>query len=545
MKETKKTQQLEGNLIMKRLEKAFQVPRNSLFMYGGLYSYNIQYVNGKISMTEVPYKESSVRVALTQIATFSNKEQQKVFKQTAEEDYSLFMQYMLQNRTLKDKPNIVVEGWCTYENKHAENGFVWRKDLRDIERSERIKVTTALTVQKNLNIGEFKCRLGFAKPNKVNPEALKALLKIIFYKPEHYKTFLDFTALFAFENRYGKSKPTLVLYGDRNTGKNVAVEHFLGAIYPNTTTPVPPNYEQFQEYAQNNKLAIFDETGEDSNKARSLTKIGLFLKQQSGTRYNSVNIKNSREKNIESGVYYAVMSNEIPISVKEMPNSDDNNQWIALKLKESKAFELGMWKDKYLKGTDNNDISDFVQDHIGHFIQNDLFTHYCNLKIEGKTKNWRYGMSVPVNQESKELYDQSEPGWQVKIKRFIKDLVNGDIPTCIDNDFLSEEHRFQCLLFGSPKLSVPSGEFGKSTVNNDDKKKGILTVSLLNAIKKADGLTQLQAPRMEAYFEKCGWFTGIKTHRTRKDIVIGGRKRKPECYQFNFDVVKRFCQEFN
>lgn len=182
-----------------------------------------------------------------------------------------------------------------------------------------------------------------------------------------------------------KKLPTLILFGERGTGKTTFAE-ILMEIFPELSYQWHGNEQNFTPEVEK-KLLIVEEN--NSDKASQYK----TLKKYTGQKYAMVNKKFKDPYIVKNKMNIIILSNEtIPLYLKkeELPSDESNNQFFVMEFK------------KFEKEIDNSFQQD-VLDRLGYYIRTELKTVYDSLD----TKRYRYSIPVPITKEEKALFNSN------------------------------------------------------------------------------------------------------------------------------------------
>jgi hypothetical protein len=199
--------------------------------------------------------------------------------------------------------------------------------------------------------------------------------------------------------------PTLVLKGDRGTGKNTFAEAVL-SIFPSISQFWHGEEKNFTPEVQK-KLLIADESVSANEKQYRM------LKQRSGQKFASVNQKYLAEYQVRNNMNIIILSNEVTpifVSKDEEPTSVKNNQF----------FVYTMPK---LKGEIDPDFGEKITERMGHYIRTELKNIYENVKdIPG----CRYSIPTPITDEEKALFNVNQTGLEEEGMKFLRKMVESN-----------------------------------------------------------------------------------------------------------------------
>ena len=221
-----------------------------------------------------------------------------------------------------------------------------------------------------------------------------------------YKQFiLEYLAVYVYTN-YTKL-PTIVLLGDRGTGKNTFAD-FTGDFFSSLTVPVRSLSDNFNDYATK-KLMVIDEVADDENRI-SYTQ----LKKLSGQTQFEVNKKYQATYTAPNNLNILLLSNnKTPFRLKdsEHPSDEYNNQFF--------VYEMPP-----LSGTPDPEFKKKLKERTGCFIRNELKQVFEKLMLKG-----RYSIKTPITDELTKLFDSSKGELDLVFDELIsdiRDILNGE-----------------------------------------------------------------------------------------------------------------------
>ncbi len=249
----------------------------------------------------------------------------------------------------------------------------------------------------DLDTGELFFRMAYPKVIKTDSEIIVDIIKEI--TGDMYPTFMQFLAQLAFEERSSKAgRATLLLYGVRGGGKNFITDNIIKHMLPGLTVALPSNWRDFNGFVENKFIYVDEFEASDMDKRA----VSVMSKKLSGTKSETINQKYREPYTVQLNCYFAVMSNEIPLFINEMPKDDTQNQFVCIKMRRplpnSKVYqELAQ---KY-----SGDLTQVFKENIGHFIIDKLLPIY--LKMKENAHKYRYGFSIPLNASLVEIHKAS------------------------------------------------------------------------------------------------------------------------------------------
>lgn len=210
----------------------------------------------------------------------------------------------------------------------------------------------------------------------------------------------EWLAVYCFTNY--RKLPTLVLKGDRGTGKNTFSEAVL-SIFPSISQFWHGEEKGFTPEVQK-KLLIADESVSANEKQYRM------LKQRSGQKMSVVNQKFLPEYQVLNNMNIIVMSNEhTPIFVQkdEEPTSEKNNQFFVYTMPR-------------LAGAIDPDFGQKIEDRMGHYVRTELKDVYTKAKIY---TGCRYSIPTPITNEEKALFNVNTTGLEAEGMKFLQKMV--------------------------------------------------------------------------------------------------------------------------
>jgi hypothetical protein len=196
--------------------------------------------------------------------------------------------------------------------------------------------------------------------------------------------------------------PTLVLKGDRGTGKNTFAEAVL-SIFPSISQFWHGEEKNFTPEVQK-KLLIADESVSANEKQYRM------LKQRSGQKMSVVNQKFLPEYQVRNNMNIIILSNEqTPIFVQkdEEPASENNNQFFVYTLPK-------------FTGEIDPDFGQKVEDRLGHYVRTELKAVYETVKA---LSGYRYSIPTPITDEERALFNVNQTGLEEEAMKFLRKMV--------------------------------------------------------------------------------------------------------------------------
>lgn len=291
------------------------------------------------------------------------------------DSYKAFINYMSEKRMFYNTPHLSL---CYHM---FENG------QRVLDGTGFLKKRI---IKADYNTGEVQVFEPF-RPEKDNKSSeLKRLIQIICETPENYEMVESMMAQYCFESRRDSSgRCTLVCYGKRGTGKGMLVEKIFARLLPGLATALPANFMNFNTFIQN-KLVILDE---NENKDYDHNMISRLAKRISGGINEVINPKGMKPYSVKINAYFAIMSNQKPVEIKEFPEDEKNNQWICLQMNTPlhRNPDFLAFRRKY-----GPDLTQFIEDNLGGFIRNELWERYQKI-LDYQKDGYRYGFPIYIN----------------------------------------------------------------------------------------------------------------------------------------------------
>jgi hypothetical protein len=240
----------------------------------------------------------------------------------------------------------------------------------------------------------------------------------------HKQFIKEWLAVYCYTNY--RDLPTLILKGERGTGKNTFAE-MIYSIFRSISQMWDAERRNFTPEAEK-KLLIADETVCNDPEQYKL------LKEYAGQKYVPVNKKYLPPYEVQNNINIIVLSNSaIPVFVArdEKPTSEENNQFF-------------VYDFKPFTGQIDPEMDKKLEDRIGYYVRTELKTVFSGIKFDGN----RYSIKVPITPEESGLFESNvteEEGVTDKIvdkiiessnryENFIKD---GWVPIEIITDSIS------------------------------------------------------------------------------------------------------------
>ncbi len=216
-----------------------------------------------------------------------------------------------------------------------------------------------------------------------------------------HKDFIkEWLAMYCYTNY--RKLPTLVLKGDRGTGKNTFAESVL-SIFPSISQFWHGEEKGFTPEVQK-KLLIADESVSANEKQYRM------LKQRSGQKMSVVNQKFLPEYQVLNNMNIIIMSNEhTPIFVQkdEEPTSVKNNQFFVYTLPK-------------LEGEIDPDFGQKIEDRMGHYVRTELRNVYMKAQAYA---GCRYSIPTPITDDEKALFNVNMTGLEAEGMKFLQKMV--------------------------------------------------------------------------------------------------------------------------
>jgi len=302
----------------------------------------------------------------------------------------LVQQFILKHRRFDATPNLFPKQYV-----YEDNGQI-RWNLTDNWREEIFKPSTTI----DFTTGEVNLYLPFEAPEAENNDEMDRLLQIVIGNDIDVTTYKNWLAQLCFENRTEiGGRASLILYGVRGSGKGFLIECFTHAFIPYMSSPVPSDFQQFNEYLKN-KLVYLDEQEQD---ALDLRKVYVFAKRISGGKLDMVGGKYKDKIKTTTSSYFACMSNGKPMHMQEIPTGERDNQWIVFRFPNelNSNPQFIQFKEKH-----GENLLPFIRASVGRYMLDVL--HPIYLRLNENRKNYRYGLPVPITEATRELFAMSE-----------------------------------------------------------------------------------------------------------------------------------------
>ena len=200
---------------------------------------------------------------------------------------------------------------------------------------------------------------------------------------EHKEFIKKYLAVYCHTNY--RKLPTLILFGERGTGKSTFAEVLMD-IFPAISYSWHGNEQTFTPESEK-KLLIVEEN--NSDKASQYK----TLKKYSGQKYALVHKKFKEPYMVRNNMNIIILSNEtIPLYLKkeELPTDENNNQFFVMEFKQ-------------LDQEIDNKIQQSLIDRLGYYIRTELKTVYDSLELD----KYRYSIPVPITKEERDLFNSN------------------------------------------------------------------------------------------------------------------------------------------
>jgi hypothetical protein len=202
--------------------------------------------------------------------------------------------------------------------------------------------------------------------------------------------------------------PTLVLRGDRGTGKNTFAEAVM-AIYPSLAQFWHGEDRNFTPEVQK-KLLVADESVARNEKQYRL------LKQRSGQKMAVVNQKFVPEYQVKNNMNVIILSNDAtPIFVEkhEQPTSEKNNQFFVYSMPKLDPNAI------------DRDYGFKIEDRLGHYIRTELKVVHESIS---NNSDYRYSIPTPITDEEKALFNANQTVLEDEAMKFLRKMVEQSDP---------------------------------------------------------------------------------------------------------------------
>lgn len=450
----------EYNFLCDRLG----LKRGELVYYKGVKSFAIVRGKFKYTLGENSYSKDFLKLLL--------KDTEKLER---------FAIYILKHFNMKTIPTLHTYCYITNATSSEKSGYRLRRDLEPYKKNFDELTHRASTMAWTYDPANYSynCFIPLIKRFKDNNELINRYLELTFKKD--LSAIMDYIALYTFENRYEISRPTLLLMGDRGTGKDTFLSKFMGQIYHGVSQEITLG-DNFTEW-MDAKLAYIGEITEGTHRTDVLWD---WSKRISGQPVNKINTKYGGKYEKSNGMFFVMCTNEAkPFHIKDPIVDDSQNQMLVIKMKREdetvKAINdiiLQINKAGYF------DFGDFFQDHLGHWVYTDLFEHYKELRKKTAKKPYRYGMPVPITDALKEIIQLSVSGAEYSILKCLEDLYyQNDEPYNFDNE---ERQIFRMFISGT--ITGVRGFIPLSIINKLSMKNSFDVFKLIATMRKRNWL---------------------------------------------------------
>jgi len=199
-----------------------------------------------------------------------------------------------------------------------------------------------------------------------------------------YKDFIkQWIAVYSFSNN--RKLPTIVLLGERGTGKNTFAE-LIGEIFNSLSVPIDSLAGSFNPFVEK-KLAILDESIRGGKLQYS------EIKKLSGSDTFEINKKYVAQYKVRNNLNLIILSNElIPITVAagELPKDHRNNQFF--------VYQMPM-----VTGMIEPNLGLELRKRLGHYIRTELRSIFHTIPSTG----FRYAISTPITKWEQDMFNFS------------------------------------------------------------------------------------------------------------------------------------------
>ena len=246
--------------------------------------------------------------------------------------------------------------------------------------------------------GVFEVHYAPIKSDVQDNEMIDNYLKAVF--GSHKEFIKKWLAGYCYSNY--RKLPTLVLLGDRGTGKNTFAE-LLMQIFPTLSQFWHGEERNFTPEVEM-KLLVADESVSNNEKQYRT------LKKRSGQNELEANHKNMAQYQVKNNMNIIIMSNSaVPIFVEreELPTSEKNNQFF-------------VYKFPKITGELNTNLPNVLKQRIGHYIRTELKRVFDSMQ---DTVSYRYMIATPITEDETALFTLNTTKVEAEADKIIRRMV--------------------------------------------------------------------------------------------------------------------------
>jgi len=313
-------------------------------------------------------------------------------------------QYILERKRFDAEPRLIVKQ------------YLWEDDGR--LRSDLTDQTLPIAMHEaratiDLGNGTIRVLVPYPEPQEDHSSEIDRLLGIIL--GERRDTFKMFLAQMLFEDRVNiGGRPSLIFWGERGTGKGLIVESVIRSLMPQMCCPIPADWEKFNNF-QRYKFVYLDES---EKKELDLKAIYVLAKRLSGGKIDMVGGKVQEKEQSRMSNYFAAMSNDKPIHLSDMPTSERDNQWLAIKFRNKLDNNRDFLEFREKHGAN---LEHFVKAGAGAYIRDVLLPLYADFAPRYR-RSHRYGFPIPISWDLRELCEMAETQGDTAFWGILQDL---------------------------------------------------------------------------------------------------------------------------
>jgi len=290
----------------------------------------------------------------------------------------------------------------------------------------------------NKTTGEYRVYHPYPEQKLQDNEFIEKLLSILFPETKKKETIKKLLAQSYLEYRT-QARPTVILFGERGSGKSLFFNLFYKQIFPSITTQLPPNFKDFNGFLKNTFI-IAEESQDESVDLKTL---GSLIKKWSGSSFVCINEKNEKAYDSPFAATFFIASNQKPIHLTELIKNDHNNQYLVVYFKKSLTDEIKALQAQY----QITDLEKAVKDRIGFYTETELTTVYKQILEDRKKQHCRYGFPIPVDQDVLKLSELSETQIDTAASFLLHEkLWTVDQGEACESEALLNEYKTNCFL---------------------------------------------------------------------------------------------------
>jgi hypothetical protein len=304
--------------------------------------------------------------------------------------YRPLTEYIISNKRFDSEPKLMIRQYLW------DDAGNMRDDLTD--KTLPISMYESRS-RVDLGNGHITVYVPYVAPIDNNNSEIDRLLGIVL--GDRANLFRMFLAQLLFEERVNLGgRPSLILWGERNAGKGFLVESVIRSFMPQMCCPIPKDWDRFNNFQKYKFLYLDENECQDLD----LKAIYVLAKRLSGGKIDMVGGKFQEKEQVKMCNYFCAISNDKPVHMNDIPASDSDNQWIAIKfpkkLDGNKDFIA--FRDRH-----GANLEQFIKRSAGCYIKDVLLPLYIDFSARYR-RTHRYGFPIPISDDLRELCEMAE-----------------------------------------------------------------------------------------------------------------------------------------